>query len=282
MLKVNIVDPRDGKRSLIEDSAQLVTMYPSPPLLPQKSKIFRQYLTDDGISTGSNDMGIDVGSTGTDGACADHTTPFVFTSASGGLDDAKFIRITDTGAGGKGIIGTYTVSTVTDTNTVELTADPTDGTNETNMDWEIAPIDFWLPSHEDNDRYITRLDILVGYSTTGQMNEFADAAALANGFRFFYIDSKKAEVDIHDALINNSEILRLAGQSVLATGFEHRHLGSMNDYGYLLSINFSDMIPPYGVKLDRGSSEKIVMIVRDDATAATTMNCICYGFERFE
>lgn len=41
------------------EKAILVTQYPCPPLLPQKNKVFSQFLTTTGLESGSNDMGID-------------------------------------------------------------------------------------------------------------------------------------------------------------------------------------------------------------------------------
>jgi len=43
------------------------------------------------------------------------------------------------------------------------------------------------------------------------------------------------------------------------------------------------MMPPYGVKLDAGTTQRLVFAIRDDITAETdAFNAICYGFDRFE
>ena len=42
-------------------------------------------------------------------------------------------------------------------------------------------------------------------------------------------------------------------------------------------------MPPYGVKLDKGSSQKLAFTIKDNVgTAADTFNAIAYGFDRFE
>ena len=49
-----------------EDGSAYVITQPYPPLGPSRTEPFRQYLTNDGTDTGSNDMGIDGSSTNVD------------------------------------------------------------------------------------------------------------------------------------------------------------------------------------------------------------------------
>ena len=62
MIKTEIIDGGgDGESVKVKDNALLVTQYTCPPLLPQRNIIFRQYFTDDGTSSGSEDMQIEAG-----------------------------------------------------------------------------------------------------------------------------------------------------------------------------------------------------------------------------
>lgn len=79
----------------------------------------------------------------TDGACADHSGPtYTFTSAAASFstDDVEgnLIHITDTGAGGHAITGWYEVKSVNSETSVELDRDPTDGTDETGIDYKLG------------------------------------------------------------------------------------------------------------------------------------------------
>lgn len=76
----------------------------------------------------------------TDGACADHTGPtYTFTGTGVGTAcaNSKCVRILDTGSGAHGVAGNYTVSSVNGADSIELTEDPTDGTDETGMGWAV-------------------------------------------------------------------------------------------------------------------------------------------------
>ena len=207
-VKTLITDPSTGiQASVTQDKELLMTNTGCPPLLKQKNRIFRQYLTDDGIATGSNDMSID-GST----------------------------------------------------------------INQ----------EFYLKADDDDDRYITKLNFLVGYGATGKLYDWADSGSpLTNGCQLYYQTDEKT-VYIHDAIKTNSDLIRLSIFDVFPTAWEIRNLGDINDYGYLITICFFNMMPPYGIKLDRGTNQKFVFKIRDDVTDADTFNCIAYGFDRFE
>jgi len=179
---------------------------PYPPLAEQKVIPFRQYLTDDGLSGGTKDMGVD---------------------------------------------GSVNV------------------------------VDYYIPSEPENDRYITTLNFIIGYGTSGQPNEWADGAALTNGNRLFYT-SRHGEKDIHDGIKTNQDFFRLSF-SPIPTGWEVRHINANNDYGYFITLDLTKLGLPFGVKLDRGSSQKLTMQIRDNAGIdADSFDCIAYGFDRFE
>ena len=203
------IEDGQGNRNFAEvtnDNELVVIASPYPPFHAQKVRPFRMYLTDDGTTSGSNDMGID---------------------------------------------------------------------------GSVTNVDFFIDASETDDRYITSLNVEVAYGTTGQPNEWADGTALTNGMKLFYI-STLGEVVIHDAIKANQDFFRL-GFTLIPTSWEVRHLGASNDFGYILPIDLTKLGLPYGIKLDAGTSQKLVITVRDNAgTLADTFNIIGYGFDRFE
>jgi hypothetical protein len=208
VIKSQIYSARGDKTgAYISDQGGLyVTEIGSPPLVPQKTNPFRQYLTTDGTPSGSNDMGIDGSSTN---------------------------------------------------------------------------VDFYIPASDTKDRYITALSFIVGYGASGQPNQWADGTALTNGSRLYYT-SVKGEQDIHDGIKSNQDLFRLSNQ-LIPTSWEVRHVNTNNDYGYFIYFDLRVLTASYGIKLDRGTQQRIIMTIRDNAgTAADTFNCLAYGFERFE
>ena len=155
-----------------------------------------------------------------------------------------------------------------------------DGDNDMGVDGSVSPVDFCIPATNTYDRYITAISILIGYGASSQPFKFADGVALANGCRLYY-ESERGEVDIHDALKSNQDVLRLSDDAITAF-WELRGVNALNDYGYIVSVDFTVLSSQYGIKIDEGTNQKMVLSVRDDATAADSFNIIAYGFERFK
>jgi len=190
----------------VTDDQEVCTISaPYPPLTVQKVKPFRQYLTDDGLAAGTNDMGID---------------------------------------------------------------------------GSVTNVDYFIAADPSEDRYITTLSFIMGYGGTSKPYLFADVAELTNGCRLFY-NSQRGEVDIHEGIKTNQDMFRLSFQ-LIPTAWEVRHVNANNDYGYFITMDLTKLGLPFGVKLDRGSSQHLTMKIRDDVTDADSFNCIAYGFDRFK
>lgn len=208
MFKMRLFDGKGSKFSaaVTEDQEVCTIVAPYPPLTLQKVQPFRQFLTDDGLSDGTNNMGVDGSSTN---------------------------------------------------------------------------VDYFIAAKVDEDRYITSLNFLVGYGLSGQPNEWADGTALTNGSRLFYT-SQRGEVDIHEGIQSNQDLFRLSF-SPIPTAWEVRHVSATNDFGYFVSMDLTRLGLPFGIKLDRNSSQRLVIRIRDNAgTDADLFNCIAYGFDRFK
>jgi len=135
MFPFNQRDPATGDGGAItEDFEQCVITAPYPPLAIQKVRPFRQYLTDDGLSSGSN----------------------------------------------------------------ELT-----------VDGSVTNVDFYIPAHEADDRYITNLNFIVAYGATGKPFQWADGTGLTNGTELFYRNNTGEHI-IHDGIKVNQDLFRLS------------------------------------------------------------------------
>jgi hypothetical protein len=206
-LSINIKDGKgkDNFAEVTNDNELLVIASPYPPFEAQKVRPFRQYMTLDGLSSGSNDMGVD---------------------------------------------------------------------------GSVTNVDFYIPAVSGFDRYITSLNILVGYGNSAQPFNFADSTALANGCQLSY-ESLKGVVDVHEGLKSNQDMFRLTDDPITSL-WELRGINASNDYGYLVALDLTTISSQYGIKLDEGTSQKLVMKIKDDCTNADSFNIIAYGFERFE
>ena len=208
MIKTNIVDSGSGRKAkVLEDNELLVNSTGCPPLLTQKCKIFSQFVTNDGLAGGTNDLGIN-------------------------------------GSG--------------------------------------TAVEYWVPAIEDDDIYITNLSFVFGYGGSAQMFEFADSgAALTNGVLIEYTDSNGVPTTIMNPKANYS-FMRSSLAPFTNTNWETRGFAAAGDYGYFCTVDLLKIIPPYGIKLENGTTQKLSVTIGDDCTGADLFNCNCFGFKRFE
>jgi len=155
------------------------------------------------------------------------------------------------------------------------------GTKDMGVDGSSTNVDYYVSAAQEEDRYITTMNFIVAYGLTGQPNEWADGTALSNGSRLFYT-STLGEVDIHDGIKSNQDFFRLSFAPI-PTAWEVRHVNATNDFGYFITLDLTKLGFPFGIKLDRGTQQRLTMRIRDNAgTDADTFDCIAYGIDRFE
>jgi len=158
------------------------------------------------------------------------------------------------------------------------------GDKDLGQDGSSTSLDFYIPASATDDRYITHLSFAMGYGTSGQPYQFGDGAALTNGMQIFY-DSQRGETDLQDGVQTNEDLMRLS-DSQFSTNWEIRGIGGSNDYGFFTDIHLLEFAPVYGIKLDAGSTQRIVIRVRDTMSAVSAagdkFDCVAHGFERFD
>jgi len=210
MIKTRVEDGGGrGTQAHIEDNALLVTQFSCPPMVPQKNRVLRRYLTVDGTTSGSNSM--------------------------------------------------LAAGTAT------------------------APVDYYVQAHCDCDRYITSVSFVIADDGVS-LELFGAEAALANGCQFFY-ESDSATVMLHGALKTNWDFVRMCGGNpAFGTGtaaFKASKVEGKVD-AYVPVFDTKGIMPPYGIKLDAGSNQRLVVRIVDSTTGVDAFDAIAYGFDRFE
>jgi hypothetical protein len=157
------------------------------------------------------------------------------------------------------------------------------GSNDLGVNGSATAVDYWIPASQTRDRYISKIAFLIGYGSAAYLWEFADAnVALTNGVKIWYRNTYSNFVTI-DTPKSNSDFLRLGlTDGSVPTAWELRNLGATNDYGIMVSMDFTKIMYPYGIKLDAGTAQKFYITIQDDCTDADDFNCKAFGFERFE
>lgn len=209
MLKVELRGSRNENALLVGEEGEIgVVIHPHPPINePISSLPFRQYFTDNGTSTGSNDLSINGSSTSQD---------------------------------------------------------------------------FYISASEDYDIYVKYISAEIGDGGSPSLNKFGALTALTNGVAFYWFTQEQGEYELHEGIKTNKEFIRISTDTgAIGTGVE-AYLADVSGGGteksYLPNMDLSENYGlPWGLRLKKGSTDKVIFRVQDNLTGLTTFNIVSYG-----
>ena len=174
-----------------------------------------------------------------------------------------------------------------------LTLNADDTTTEMLVDGSTTPQKFYIEASSENDIYITSLSIIIqGVSLDLGVDFAGSGSALGNGFNIYYED-QNGLINIGTDLTTNFDFIRLCqgnpnfgddGNAFILPGLTAG--GKKNAAtGIIPILDFNEVFGlTYGLKLLRGSNNRLVLEVNDDLPNDVGlnpgMNIIAYGFER--
>ena len=158
----------------------------------------------------------------------------------------------------------------------------TAGSNDMRVAGTAAGTDFYISASQDVDIFVRSISVVIGDGGSPALNKFGALTALTNGVRWCLFNQESGLYELHDGIKTNLEFIRIgAATAAIGTGtdaFLADVSGGGTEKSYLPVVNMADTFGmPYGVRLRKGSTDKILFTVRDNLTGLTTFNAIAYG-----
>lgn len=156
------------------------------------------------------------------------------------------------------------------------------GSNDMTVNGSVNSQDFVINAAQDFDIYIKSISVVIGDGGTPALNKFGALSALTNGVEWVYFTQEQGEYQLHEGIKTNLEFIRLAvDTAAIGTGtdaFLADVSGGGTEKSYLPNIDIAETYGmPYGLRLTKGSTDKLIFRVKDDLTGLTTFNAISYG-----
>jgi hypothetical protein len=130
------------------------------------------------------------------------------------------------------------------------------GDNDMIVDGSTNAVDFYVTSDADKDTYIVTVSVDLSDGGSPNMNKFGDLSALTNGLEVLYITQDQGEI-----------VAFLADAS-----------GGGTEKAYLPKIDVIEQFGlPFGIKLRKGTTDRLVFRVRDALAGLLVFNIIAYG-----
>ena len=132
--------------------------------------------------------------------------------------------------------------------------------------------------------YIKYISLAIGDGGSPSLNDFGDLAALSNGVQWTWESQDEGTVVLHDGIKTNLEFVRLGNDTSAigdgTTAFLADVSGGASEKSYLPSIDIAELFGlNYGIRLRKGTNDRIKFIIRDDLTGLITFDAIAYGLK---
>ena len=174
----------------------------------------------------------------------------------------------------------------------QLIADPfrqyftDDGTTTGSNDWTVdggtTPAEFYISASSEYDIYIKSISVLIGDGGSPALNKYGAESALSNGVLWTLFNQDVGNYTLHDGIKTNLEFVRLGVDTGAIGSGTSSYLADVSGGGtessYLPTIDMEETFGlQYGVRLRKGTTDKLIFTVRDNLTGLVTHNAIGYG-----
>jgi len=160
----------------------------------------------------------------------------------------------------------------------------TTGSNDMIVDGSTTPQEFYIAAKEDKDVYIKTISVRLGDTGTVNLSRFGGLAALSVGLDLAFSNNVLGEVTIADEIKTNLELIRVGLASApVGTGADAFLLdvqGGGTEDTYLPVLDLSQTFGfPWGLRLQKGSKDRLLFRVNDALAGLITFNAIGYGIQ---
>jgi len=156
------------------------------------------------------------------------------------------------------------------------------GSNDMRVNGTTTNQTFFIQAEEERDIYIGRVSIVIA-DASATLNKFGNITALTNGVVFEWASQQLGTTIIHEGLTSNFDFVRLGGGMPAfgdAAGSFRASNVSGNSEGYIPQVDFSDIFGmPWGIRLRKGTTDRISFTIRDDVSGVDQFDAIGYGIK---
>ncbi len=156
------------------------------------------------------------------------------------------------------------------------------GSNDLTVDGSTNFVDFYITARQDIDIYIKYITAEIGDGGAPALNKFGALSALSNGVAFVWDTTIEKDYELHEGIKTNKEFIRIASDTgAIGTGTE-AYLADVSGGGteksYLPNLDVTEIYGlSYGLRLRKGTNDRIIFRVQDNLTGLTTFNAIATG-----
>ena len=156
------------------------------------------------------------------------------------------------------------------------------GSKDMLVDGSTNPIEFCIVANPDFDIYIKSVSVVIA-DAGATLNNFGAISALSNGVEFSWVSTDNGTIEIHESLKSNFDFVQL-GLGTPSFGNGNSSFKANNVVGtseaFIPVIDLKETFGlPWGVRLRKGSLDKICFIIKDNVSSIDRFDAIAYGIK---
>jgi hypothetical protein len=151
----------------------------------------------------------------------------------------------------------------------------TDENGSSNMvvNGSVTPVEFFIEANPDFDLYVKFIDIELTDTGMTDWDKFGDLAALTNGLEFVWKNNQTEDVIIDPEIKENKDFKRIATNE-----FDFVRISGAGADAMFPKIDMEILFGGrWGIRLRRGSSDRLSFFVKDDLTGINEFSINAYG-----
>lgn len=156
------------------------------------------------------------------------------------------------------------------------------GSNDMRVNGATNSVEFCLRAVPERDIWVKTISVIIA-DAGARLDRFGALTALTNGVKFSYISQSTGETILHEGIQTNLSFLRLGTSSPTIGGADafKADLSGGGADAYLPLIDMSATYGMnYGLRLVKGSTDKLCFTVRDNlSTGLDRFDIIGYGIQ---
>jgi hypothetical protein len=154
--------------------------------------------------------------------------------------------------------------------------------NDMVVDGSVTPQDFTIEASQDYDIWIKYISAEISDTSNMNLNNFGGISELTNGIEWVWFNQQEGEYQLHEGIKTNKEFIRVGTDTAsIGTGndsFLADVSGGGTEKSYLPSIDIKESFGlPFGLRLRKGTTDRVIFRVRDALTGITNFNIVAYG-----
>lgn len=156
------------------------------------------------------------------------------------------------------------------------------GSNDMLVNGATTSQDFWVAGRQERDIYIKSISVQIS-DNGAALNKFGALTALTNGVSFLFANDELGEIVIQDEIKTNLDFIRLGlSTGAIGTGTDAYKAdisgGGSDTYLPVIDLKVTFGFP-WGLRLIKGSNDKLTFRVNDDVSAMDIFNIKGFGIQ---